>query len=135
MIKQLVRVLVWCTVAFMAESATAAAEPAHTFALGGHEFLLDGKPFLIRCGEIHFARVPREYWRQRLQMCRAMGLNTVCIYLFWNFHEWQEGRFDWSGPADAAAFCRMAQEEGLWVLLRARSLCLRRVALSPRSAW
>jgi beta-galactosidase len=118
MIKQLVRVLVWCTVAFMAESTTAAAEPAHTFALGGHEFLLDGKPFLIRCGEIHFARVPREYWRQRLQMCRAMGLNTVCIYLFWNFHEWQEGRFDWSGPADAAAFCRMAQEEGMWVLLR-----------------
>ena len=104
--------------AFMAASAIAAAEPAHTFSIGDHEFLLDGKPFLIRCGEIHFARVPREYWRQRLQMCRAMGLNTVCIYLFWNFHEWQEGQFDWSGPADAAAFCRMAQEEGLWVLLR-----------------
>jgi beta-galactosidase len=118
MIKQLVRVLVCCAMAFMAASAIAAAEPAHTFSIGDHEFLLDGKPFLIRCGEIHFARVPREYWRQRLQMCRAMGLNTVCIYLFWNFHEWQEGQFDWSGPADAAAFCRMAQEEGLWVLLR-----------------
>jgi beta-galactosidase len=118
MIKQLVRVLVCCAMAFMVSSSTAVAEPAHTFSIGEHEFLLDGKPFLIRCGEIHFARVPREYWRQRLQMCRAMGLNTVCIYLFWNFHEWQEGRFDWSGPADAAAFCRMAQEEGLWVLLR-----------------
>ncbi len=102
----------------MAAPAARAVVPAHTFAIGGQEFLLDGKPFLIRCGEIHFARVPREYWWQRLQMCRAMGLNTVCIYLFWNFHEWQEGHFDWSGQADAAAFCRMAQEEGLWVLLR-----------------
>ncbi len=51
-------------------------------------------------------------------MCRALGLNTVCVYLFWNFHEWEEGRFDWSGQADAAEFCRLAQEAGLWVLLR-----------------
>lgn len=88
------------------------------FAIGEQEFLLNGQPFVIRCGEIHFPRVPREYWRHRLQMCRALGLNAVCVYLFWNFHEWEEGRFDWSGQADAAEFCRIAQEEGLWVLLR-----------------
>ncbi|HEY8967013.1 MAG TPA: beta-galactosidase family protein, partial [Candidatus Methylacidiphilales bacterium] len=92
--------------------------PAHTFEIGPDAFLLDGKPFVIRCGEIHFARVPREYWRQRLRMCRAMGLNTVCVYLFWNFHEWEQGKFDWSGQADVAEFCREAQQEGLWVLLR-----------------
>jgi len=91
---------------------------AHTFTIGPDSFQLDGQPFLIRCGEIHFARVPPEYWRHRLRMCRAMGLNTVCVYLFWNFHEWNEGHFDWSGPADVAQFCRIAQEEGLWVLLR-----------------
>jgi beta-galactosidase len=90
----------------------------HTFVIGENEFLLDGRPFVIRCGEIHFTRVPREYWTHRLQMCKAMGLNTVCVYLFWNFHEWEEGRFDWSGPADVPQFCRLAQEEGLWVLLR-----------------
>jgi beta-galactosidase len=89
-----------------------------TFEIGESEFLLDGRPILIRCGEIHFPRVPREYWRHRLKMCRALGLNAVCAYLFWNFHEWNEGCFDWSGQADAAEFCRMAQEEGLWVLLR-----------------
>ena len=97
------------------------AEPRatlRTFEIGREDFLLDGKPFVIRCGEIHFPRVPREYWRHRLQMCRALGLNTVCVYLFWNFHEWEEGKFDWSGQADAAEFCRLAQEEGLWVLLR-----------------
>jgi beta-galactosidase len=90
----------------------------HTFEIGANDFLLDGKPFVIRCGEIHFPRVPCEYWRHRLQMCSALGLNTVCVYLFWNFHEWEEGKFDWSGQADAAEFCRLAQEEGLWVLLR-----------------
>jgi beta-galactosidase len=51
-------------------------------------------------------------------MCRAMGLNTVCVYLFWNFHEWEEGSYDWSGPADVAEFCRLAQAESLWVILR-----------------
>ncbi len=98
--------------------AEAAPAPSHTFAIGENAFLLDGQAFVIRCGEIHFARVPREYWRHRLQLCRAMGLNAVCVYLFWNFHEWEQGRFDWSGQADVVEFCRIAQEEGLWVLLR-----------------
>jgi beta-galactosidase len=62
------------------------------FAIGDSDFLLDGKPLQIRCGEMHFARVPREYWTHRLQAIKAMGLNTVCAYLFWNYHEWREGR-------------------------------------------
>ena len=98
--------------------APASVAPLHTFEIGKEAFLLDGKPMVIRCGEIHFARVPREYWRDRLKRCKAMGLNTVCAYLFWNFHEWNEGVYDWSGQADAAEFCRIAQEEGLWVILR-----------------
>lgn len=88
------------------------------FAIGRDDFLLDGKPFQIRCGEMHFSRVPREYWVHRLRTIKAMGLNTVCAYLFWNYHEWREGRFDWDGQRDAAAFCRLAQQEGLWVILR-----------------
>jgi beta-galactosidase len=98
--------------------SVAAPDPAHTFAIGAEDFLLDGQPFVIRCGEVHFPRVAPEYWRHRLQMCRAMGLNTVCVYLFWNFHEWEEGKYDWSGAADVAEFCRLAQAEGLWVILR-----------------
>ena len=91
---------------------------ATTFEIGEKDFLLDGKPLQIRCGEIHFARVPREYWRHRLKLCKAMGLNTVCAYLFWNYHEWEPGKYNWSGQADAAEFCRIAQQEGLWVILR-----------------
>jgi beta-galactosidase len=100
-------------------SAQAGASPAAArFAIGQDDFLLDGKPFQIRCGEMHFARVPREYWRHRLQAIKAMGLNTVCAYLFWNYHEWREGKYDWSGQRDAAEFCRLAQQAGLWVILR-----------------
>jgi len=101
-----------------AAHAQAADGATARFAIGTGDFLLDGKPFQIRCGEMHFARVPREYWRHRLQAIKAMGLNTVCAYLFWNYHEWREGKFDWRGQRDAAEFCRLAQAEGLWVILR-----------------
>ncbi len=94
------------------------SQSRHTFSIGTKDFLLDGKPFQIRCGEIHAARVPKEYWRHRLQMAKAMGLNTVCAYLFWNLHEPIPGQFVWTGQADDAEFCRIAQEEGLWVILR-----------------
>jgi beta-galactosidase len=99
-------------------AADSAPHAAHTFVIGEQDFLLDGQRFQVRCGELHFARVPREYWRHRLQLLKAMGLNTVCAYLFWNFHEWKPGEYDWSGQADAAEFCRLAREEGLWVILR-----------------
>jgi beta-galactosidase len=101
-----------------AAQPAAPAKPKHTFAIGTNDFLLDGQRFQIRCGEVHAPRVPREYWRHRLQMAKAMGLNTVCAYLFWNMHEPRPGEFNWSGQADAAEFCRIAQEEGLWVMLR-----------------
>ena len=99
-------------------AAEKASPTPHTFAIGTNDFLLDAKKFQIRCGEIHAARVPMEYWRHRLQLAKAMGLNTVCAYLFWNLHEPKPGEYVWTGQADDAEFCRIAQEEGLWVILR-----------------
>ncbi|MBN1360249.1 MAG: beta-galactosidase [Sedimentisphaerales bacterium] len=87
--------------------AAARGQVMHRFTIGERDFLLDGQRLQIRCGEIHFARVPREYWQHRLKLCKAMGLNTVCAYLFWNYHEWSQGQFEWSGQADAAEFCRL----------------------------
>jgi len=92
--------------------------PQHTFVIGTNDFLLDGRTFQIRCGEVHAARVPPEYWRHRLQMAKAMGLNTVCAYLFWNQIEPRPGEFNWADAANVAEFCRIAQQEGLWVILR-----------------
>ena len=91
---------------------------SRTFSIGTNDFLLDGHPMVIRTGEMHFTRVPVEYWRHRLQLLKAMGMNAVCAYLFWNYHEWEPGQYNWSGQADAAGFCRMAQQEGLWIILR-----------------
>ncbi len=90
----------------------------HTFHIGDENFLLDSNRLQIRCGEIHFSRVPKEYWQHRLKLCKAMGMNTVCAYLFWNYHEFEEGKFDWEDQRDVVKFCQLAQEEGLWVILR-----------------
>lgn len=109
--------LTLCAIGLIAPTLMA-ADATHTFVIGENDFLLDGAKFQLRCGEVHAARVPQEYWRHRLKMVKAMGLNSVCAYLFWNMHEPQQGQFNWSGQADVAQFCKIAQEEGLWVLLR-----------------
>lgn len=92
---------------------------AHSFKVVGDHFELDGKPFQVLSGEIHYARVPREYWRDRIRMAKAMGLNTIATYVFWNVHEPRPGVYDFSGQNDLAAFIRIAQEEHMYVLLRA----------------
>ena len=86
--------------------------------LDGGTFRINGRPVQLICGEMHYPRIPREYWRDRMRRARAMGLNTVSAYVFWNFHERTPGVFDFSGQADIAAFVRTAQEEGLYVILR-----------------
>ena len=90
----------------------------HVLRANGYHFEMDGKPFQIISGAIHYSRVPRAYWRDRLRKARAMGLNTVETYVFWNFHEPQPGLFDFSGQKDIAEFVREAQQEGLFVILR-----------------
>lgn len=99
-------------------AAHASSRAAHTFSWRGEQFLLDGKPFQVISGEMHYARVPRPYWRHRMKLMKAMGLNTLTTYVFWNRHEPKPGQFDFSGNLDLAAYIRMAQEEGLWVILR-----------------
>jgi beta-galactosidase len=94
------------------------ASSVHHVGIEGDHFVLDGQPLQIISGEMHYARIPREYWRDRLKKARAMGLNTISTYVFWNVHEPKPGVYDFSGNLDVAAFIRMAQEEGLYVILR-----------------
>jgi beta-galactosidase len=95
-----------------------AQDAKHTFALGDEAFLLDGKPLQMISGEMHCARIPVEYWRDRMKMAKAMGLNTIGTYVFWNAHEEVQGKYDFSGNNNIAEFVKIAQEEGLWVVLR-----------------
>lgn len=101
-----------------APRAATAITGRHHFALGDSTFLLDGKPFQMISGEMHYTRVPREAWRARMRAAKAMGLNTIGTYVFWNAQEPEKGHFDFSGNNDIAAYVRMAREEGLWVVLR-----------------
>jgi beta-galactosidase len=89
-----------------------------SFVAANGQFLLNGKPFRVISGEMHYARIPRAYWRDRLRMAKAMGLNSITTYVFWNAHEPQPGVFDFSGNLDVAEFVREAQQEGLYVILR-----------------
>ena len=91
---------------------------AQTFKVGQKTFLLDGQPFVVKAAEMHYPRIPRPYWEHRIQMCKALGMNTICIYVFWNIHEQREGEFDFTDNNDVAAFCRLAQKNGMYVIVR-----------------
>jgi len=91
----------------------------HRFELAGQQFLLDGRPFQIRSGEMHPARIPAEYWLHRIRMTKAMGLNTIAVYLMWNALESEPGVFDLkTGNRDFVHFIELCQQEGMWVYLR-----------------
>ena len=82
------------------------------------KFYLNGDPFQIISGAMHYFRVPRAYWRDRLEKLRAMGCNTVETYLPWNLHQPQRDVFCFEGDLDVAAFIREAQSLGLYVIAR-----------------
>ncbi|WP_149697460.1 beta-galactosidase [Chitinophaga sp. CF418] len=113
------KIVVMSALALCALTSTVSAQSKHSFTLAKKDFLLDGKPYQIISGEMHPARIPKEYWKHRIQMAKAMGCNTIAAYVFWNYHEQEEGKFDFSSEnRDIAAFVKLAQEEGMWVLLR-----------------
>ena len=89
-----------------------------TFTIGSKTFLLNGEPFVVKAAEIHYPRIPRPYWEHRIQMCKSLGMNAVCIYIFWNIHEQQEGQFNFTDNNDIAEFCRIAQKNGMYVIVR-----------------
>ena len=97
---------------------TAFAQKVGSFTVGEKTFLLNGKPFVVKAAEVHYPRIPQPYWEHRIKMCKALGMNTLCIYVFWNFHEQQQDHFTFEGQADVAAFCRLAQKHGMYVIVR-----------------
>lgn len=99
-------------------SLAVANTAAGTFAPGEGTFLMDGKPFVVKAAELHYPRIPRPYWEQRIRMCKALGMNTVCLYVFWNVHEQQPGVFDFSEQNDLCEFIRLCQANGMYVILR-----------------
>ncbi len=89
-----------------------------TFTIEGKQFVYNGKPIRILSGAIHYFRVVPEYWRDRLIKLKACGLNTVEIYIPWNLHEPVEGDFNFERMADIVGFIQLADEQGLFVIVR-----------------
>ena len=106
------------TFAFVSLSDSFAATKPGSFRVGDKTFLLNDKPFVVKAAEVHYPRIPREYWDQRIKMCKALGMNTLCIYIFWNSHEQQQDVFDFTGNNDIRAFVKLAQQNGMYIIVR-----------------
>ncbi|XP_044311476.1 beta-galactosidase isoform X2 [Varanus komodoensis] len=82
-------------------------------------FLKDGKPFRYISGSIHYSRIPRYYWKDRLLKMKMAGLDAIQTYVPWNFHESEPGVYNFTGDRDLEYFLQLAQEVDLLVILRA----------------
>ncbi|WP_321437038.1 beta-galactosidase [uncultured Bacteroides sp.] len=103
----------------MAVCTNAQTQPSGgAFKAGKNTFLLNDKPFVIKAAEIHYPRVPDAYWEHRIEMCKSLGMNTLCLYVFWNLHEQKPDEYDFTGNKDIARFCRLAQKHGMYVIVR-----------------
>ncbi|MCK4277391.1 MAG: beta-galactosidase, partial [Phycisphaerae bacterium] len=81
-------------------------------------FLVDDQRIWLVSGSVHYFRTPAALWRDRLLKAKRAGLNCISTYLAWNFHEPVEGQWELSGDKDPAGFVRLADELGLYVILR-----------------
>ncbi len=117
---KLINIALTAALSLTALSATAAERQASkdTFTAGQGTFLLNDEPFVVKAAELHYPRIPKPYWEHRIQMCKALGMNTVCLYVFWNAHESEPGVFNFEGQNDLAEFIRLCQKNDMKVILR-----------------
>ncbi|MCH5223533.1 MAG: beta-galactosidase [Muribaculaceae bacterium] len=107
-----------CVLSLIGCSGQKSEYETQSFEIGKGQFLLNGEPYVIKAAELHYPRIPKEYWDQRIKLSKALGMNTVCLYTFWNVHEPQEGQFDFSGQNDIRSFIELCKDNGLNVILR-----------------
>ncbi len=88
--------------------------------IGVNSFYLErnGKPFIPVIGEFHFSRYPNQYWDEELKKMKTGGVSVVATYVFWNMHEFKEGKFDWTGDLNVRKFTELCAKNGLEVLMR-----------------
>ena len=98
------------------------AVPGLPTRLAGSRILIDGEPRMVLAGEVHYFRVPRDEWADRLLAARAAGLNAVASYIPWIWHELPDGTVDLTGATrperDLGAFIDLCADHGLWFIAR-----------------
>jgi beta-galactosidase len=107
----------------------------HKFEARDHQFFIDGQPTVLISGEMHFGRVQAEDWETRIKQAKAMGLNAISFYLFWNQVEPQEGRFDFTGMNDVRRVLKLCQDNGIWAILRPGPYCCAEVEYGGIPYW
>ncbi|PTT61099.1 beta-galactosidase, partial [Arthrobacter sp. HMWF013] len=93
-------------------------DPHGRWRLTSHYIECAGVPSVPVSGEIHFSRLPRARWEERLRLMKAGGITVVACYVFWIHHEPTEGQARFDGNLDVAAFVRLCASIGLDVVLR-----------------
>ncbi len=96
--------------------ATAVAKPYIDFDSKG--FIVQGKRTFIASAGLEYARIPHELWYDRLQRIKRAGFNCIEIYTIWNFHEEQEGKFNFTGDHDLGKFLDIVKQLGLYAIVR-----------------
>ncbi|XP_067259026.1 beta-galactosidase [Chanodichthys erythropterus] len=99
-------------------SVTYASAPSFSVDYNQNCFLKDGEPFRYISGSIHYSRIPRVYWKDRLLKMYKAGLNAIQTYVPWNFHEPVPGLYNFSGDGDLEHFLQLCQDIGLLVIMR-----------------
>lgn len=94
------------------------AKQPDSFVAGDKSFMLNGEPFVIKAAELHYPRIPRPYWDHRIKQCKALGMNAVCLYVFWNAHEPSQDNFDFTGQNDLREFVKLCEANDMKVILR-----------------
>jgi hypothetical protein len=84
----------------------------------GRSFQIDGRRIWIVSGSLHYARIPREHWEDRINLAKQAGLNTIDVPVFWNRHEPRPGHFDFAGDNDLRQFVQLIGQAGLYCILR-----------------
>jgi beta-galactosidase len=108
---------------------------AHQFEARAHQFFIDGQPTMLVAGEMHFGRVQPDDWETRIQQAKAMGLNTISFYLFWNQVETKEGKFDFTSMTDVRRVLKLCQKNGMWVVLRPGPYCCAEIEYGGIPWW
>ncbi|XP_072300484.1 beta-galactosidase-1-like protein isoform X2 [Eucyclogobius newberryi] len=104
--------------AFLSVSGNMDSKRTFSIDYNNNCFLKDGKTFQYISGSIHYSRIPRAYWRDRLLKMYMTGLNAIQVYVPWNFHESTQGVYSFTGDRDLVHFLDLANKTGLLVILR-----------------
>ena len=107
----------------------------HKFEARDHQFFVDGQPTMLTAGEMHFGRVQPEDWETRIKQAKAMGLNTISFYFFWNQVEPKEGKFNFTGMTDVRRVLKLCQKNGMWAILRPGPYCCAEIEYGGIPWW